>query len=209
MFDDVVKQLNLGGFVAGVRQVDEQKVLEAVLDVFWSRGWQATSMADLAEAADVQRGSLYHAYGGKEALFLLAFELYAGRFLSEAKAALSAATAEQALRGFFKVAVANMTKGQPARGCLTTKTAAEVGAAGPRIQQRLRHLLDDLRDVFVTALAQPYIAKDLALPPEDAADILITFTRGLAVLERVYENAALLRRNADSLVRALVLTARP
>ncbi|UQS88546.1 TetR/AcrR family transcriptional regulator [Pseudomonas chlororaphis subsp. piscium] len=54
--------------------------MSAVLDVFWRKGWQSTSMADLAEAAEVQRGSLYHAYGGKEALFLLAFEAYATRF---------------------------------------------------------------------------------------------------------------------------------
>ncbi|WP_297356008.1 helix-turn-helix domain-containing protein [Paraburkholderia sp.] len=48
--------------MAMVRQFDEETVLDKVLDVFWQKGWQATSMADLADAANVQRGSLYHAF---------------------------------------------------------------------------------------------------------------------------------------------------
>ena len=85
-----------------VRQFDEDAVLEKVLEVFWARGWQATSMAQLAVAAEVQRGSLYHAYGGKEQLFQMAFERYSTRVLGESRTALSGLSVRFALQNFLK-----------------------------------------------------------------------------------------------------------
>ena len=193
--------------MAGVKQFDEEEALGGVLDVFWRRGWERTSMADLAQATGVQRGSLYHAYGGKEELFLLAFENYADEFLAQARKALQADTAEQALQRFLDVAVSNMARGRPARGCLTTKTAAESEGVGPRIMARVRRLVDDLRAAITEALSQPHLRTGLVLEPAEAAEMLVTFTRGLAVMERIYKDAAGLRRTAGTLVR--LMAARP
>jgi TetR/AcrR family transcriptional regulator, transcriptional repressor for nem operon len=190
--------------MAMVRQFDEETVLDKVLETFWQKGWQATSMADLAEAADVQRGSLYHAYGGKEQLFLLAFDRYATRFLTEAQTALVAPSADLALRRFFDVAIANMTAGSPARGCLTTKTAAEVDAVGEQVQERLQVLLDDLEAVITKALSGKAIRTRLSTSPAEAARVIVTFTRGLAVIERVYRERDRLQALADSFVALLL-----
>ena len=53
--------------MAGVRQFDEQEVIAVALDVFWRKGLHDATMQDLAAATGVQRGSLYNAYGDKEA----------------------------------------------------------------------------------------------------------------------------------------------
>lgn len=190
--------------MAGVRQFDEKKVLAAVLEVFWRKGWQSTSMSDLAEATGVQRGSLYNAYRGKEELFLLVYEQYASRFLGEVERVFEAPDAELALRRFFDLLISNMTSGSPSQGCLTTKTATEADLAGPRIQQRLRRLLEDLNAVVRTALSRDTMRSSLVLPPDEASQVVVTFTRGLAVMECVYHEPSSLRRTADSLVRALV-----
>lgn len=97
-----------------------------------------------------------------------------------------------------------MTSGTPAKGCLTTKTAAEADAIGPRIQQRLRELLDALQLTISSALSAERIRGDLALAPAEAAQVMVTFTRGLAVMERIYQEPQRLRSTADSLVRMLV-----
>ncbi|RRD57402.1 TetR/AcrR family transcriptional regulator [Comamonadaceae bacterium OH2545_COT-014] len=190
--------------MSGARQFDEDALLDAVLAVFWRQGWQATTMADLAAAAGVQRGSLYHAYGGKEALFLLAFDRYAERFIAEARRALDAADAGQALQRFFQAAIRHMRAGEPARGCLTTKTAAELDAAGPAIQARLAALLETLRATLTQALAAPHLAAGLALPPGPAAELLVTFTRGLAVMERIEAKPARLRASARAMTWLLL-----
>ena len=190
--------------MAGVRQFDEDKLIAGALDVFWEKGLPGTSMIDLAEATGVQRGSLYNAYGDKEALFLLAFDRYAYRFLEAARMALDDPDPRRALRCFFKVAIANMTSGSPSRGCLTTKTAIEAVRASPRVQKRLRLLLNELEASVAGALSHAPARQSLALAPRRAARIVVTFSRGLAVMERVYHQPAELTDAAEALVDALV-----
>src|ERR1700733_7569862 len=102
--------------MVGTRQFDEDALLEVALKTFWQNGFSATAMIDLAEATGVQRGSLYHAYGDKERLFLLAFERYSSRFLGSVRKALSNPDPAVALTTFFKGIIVNMTKGVPPRG---------------------------------------------------------------------------------------------
>ena len=75
--------------MVGARQFDEQEVIAIAIDVFWRKGLHDATMQDLATATGVQRGSLYNAYGDKEAIFLLAFDQYAGQFLETAGKALA------------------------------------------------------------------------------------------------------------------------
>lgn len=190
--------------MAMVRQFDEEAVLTAVLDVFWARGWQGTSMADLAEATRVQRGSLYHAYGGKGQLFLLAFERYAARVMEEAQEALSAPSARLALQRFFDVLIASMTADTPSRGCFTTRTAVESDVIGPQVQARVRALLDRLEAIISKAMSRDELRAALVVPPDQAAKTLIVFTRGLAVMERLHHEPERLREMAAQMIELLV-----
>jgi AcrR family transcriptional regulator len=190
--------------VVGVRQFDEAAVLEEALALFWQQGVAATSMLDLAQATGVQRGSLYNAYGDKEAIFLRAFDLYAERFLGGAEANLAGDDAARLLRRFFESVVTNMTAGAPAQGCLTTKTAGDGSLASDAVRQKLRALLTRLTAIVEAALSRPAVRAQLTLEPAQAALMVVTFTRGLAVMERIYGDRAALTRAADGLVRALV-----
>lgn len=190
--------------VVGVRQFDEDKAMADALEVFWRQGAASTSMLDLAKATGIQRGSLYNAYGDKEEIFLRAFDLYAERFLNSARVSLDTDDPEAALTGFFAAAIANMTSGVPSRGCLTTKTAGDGTVASPPVRDRLRNLLDTLHALVVQALDRAPIRNRLVLGPEETAEIMVTFTRGLAVMERIYGDDARLSDRAAALVRALV-----
>jgi TetR/AcrR family transcriptional regulator, transcriptional repressor for nem operon len=189
--------------LVGVRQFDDDAVLNKALDLFWRRGIVATSMVDLATATGVQRGSLYNAYGDKQAMFLLAFERYAGHFLDAARTALAHPDPRAALAGFLDVAIANMTKGSPARGCLTTRTAIEADDLGLDVTARLRRLLDELAALIADALGASAPRRALAIDPKAAANVIVTFTRGLAVMERVYRDRRRLKDAAASLVDLL------
>lgn len=190
--------------MVGVRQFDENAALAAALETFWTQGLAATTMPDLARATGVQRGSLYNAYGDKETIFLRAFDLYEDRFLKAVEASLAEEDAGKLLSGFFGTAIANMTAGSPPRGCLTTKTAADGSTASALVHQRLRMLLDRLSTMLEAAFARPGVASQLALSPSEAAAVVVTFTRGLAVMERIVGNRDFLSRTASSLTRALV-----
>src|SRR5262245_37315568 len=139
--------------MVGQRQFDERRALESARDVFWNKGYGATSMQDLATASGVLRGSLYNAYGDKEALFLRVYADYADLFLAETAAALAHPRVDQALRDFFDFTITSMTTGVPTRGCLTTKTAIDTKADGERIRAAIRGLLDDMERLLEQRLS--------------------------------------------------------
>ncbi|KDN18685.1 LmrA/YxaF family transcription factor [Amycolatopsis rifamycinica] len=119
------------------------------------------------------------------------FEDYARDFLADPDL-------DRALRAFFDFTITSMTTGEPARGCLTTKTAIDSKADGERINAALRRLLDGLEDLVRDRLS----AEDtrLALPAADAARVLVTMTRGIVVMERVHQDPDRLRATARSLI---------
>jgi AcrR family transcriptional regulator len=190
--------------MVGTRQFDEEAVLEVALKTFWQNGFAATSMIDVAEATGVQRGSLYNAYGDKEQLFLLTYDRYASRFLDSVRQALSNPDPAIALTVLLKGVVASLIVGAPSRGCLTTKMAIELPLAGKVIEARVRQLLEELTALIRDALSTPAARRKLSCDPDIAADLVVTFTRGLAVMERAYRNPQHLEKMSQQFVRILV-----
>src|ERR1700684_1120320 len=58
------------------RKFDEATALDAAIECFWRRGYEATSLRDLTAAMGLSAPSLYNAFGDKEELFALALERY-------------------------------------------------------------------------------------------------------------------------------------
>ncbi|MGF6757713.1 TetR/AcrR family transcriptional regulator [Paraburkholderia sp. GAS42] len=190
--------------MAGVRQFDEDSAFAQALEVFWRKGFRATSMLDLAEATGVQRGSLYNAYGDKEEIFVRVFERYAERFIASARQALKKPDVRDALTAFFTFAIGSIMQGTPARGCLSTKTASEIDPDSPRLREALQNMLDELEAALLSVLDTPEARTRLAIPAAQAAKLVVTMTRGIAVMERVYGDTKALKQTASALVDALV-----
>ena len=189
--------------MAGVRQFDEREVIATALDVFWGKGLHDATMQDLAAATGVQRGSLYNAYGDKEAIFLRAFDRYAAQFLQTAGNALAQGDAAARLQNFFDLIIVNMTSGSPPRGCLTTRTAIDAAISSTAVQKRVQGLLGRLEQLIGKALS----SGPNHLPAIDAnrlARVVVTFTRGLAVMERAGYGRRQLKEAAGTFVDVLV-----
>ncbi|MFT3801579.1 MAG: TetR/AcrR family transcriptional regulator [Burkholderiaceae bacterium] len=189
--------------MVGARQFDEREVMAIALEVFWRKGLHDTSMQDLATATGVQRGSLYNAYGDKEAIFLSAFDDYAARFLETVGRALARGDVPTRLRRFFDVIIVNMTSGSPPRGCLTTRTALDAGMASDAVRRRVQALLAQLERVVGDAIrAVPQGAPPMG--PDRLARLVVTFTRGLAVMERAGYDRRQLKDIATTFVDGLM-----
>lgn len=188
--------------MAGIRQFNEEQALERALEVFWRKGYGATSMPELAEATGVQRGSLYNAYGDKQGLFLAVFARYQQGFLAAACETLRPDDTRTALKAFFTFAIASMKSGEAARGCLSTKTAVDENAGAEPIREVLRGMIDGLESLLAVRLSQA--PESLALPIPEAARLLVTLTRGIVVIERLYPESERLQATADALVDLIV-----
>jgi AcrR family transcriptional regulator len=148
----------------------------------------------------VQRGSLYNAYGDKETLFLRVFDLYRQRYVEQMRQALDKADLRAALRGFFTFAIKSMTTGMPTRGCLSTKTAVGTEALEEPVRSAIRDLLDEIEAALYARLSRDDAKERLVLDPRQAARMMVAMTRGLVVIERVYQDEKRMRALADQLI---------
>ena len=74
------------------RTFNVEQALDAALSVFWRKGYEGTSYADLVAATGLERPSLYSAFGNKEALFLRALTRYTEHYADYVSKALELAT---------------------------------------------------------------------------------------------------------------------
>ncbi|ANN77499.1 TetR/AcrR family transcriptional regulator [Bordetella flabilis] len=190
--------------MAGVRQFDEGQALDKALTLFWQQGYAKTTMQELAAVTGVQRGSLYNAYGDKETLFLRVFDIYRQRYVEQMRQALDKPDLRTALRGFFTFAIKSMTTGMPTRGCLSTKTAVGTEALEEPVRSAIRELLDEIEAALYARLSRDDAKERLALDARQAARIMVAMTRGLVVVERVYQDEKRMRAMAEHLIDLVV-----
>jgi AcrR family transcriptional regulator len=101
------------------RGFDRDEALESAMRLFWSRGYEATSISDLTHAMRITSPSLYSAFGDKKRLFLEAVQRYeqaAGCFAR--KALTEEPTAELAIRRLLLDALKSFTDPKNPKGCL-------------------------------------------------------------------------------------------
>jgi AcrR family transcriptional regulator len=100
------------------REFDPEEALSAALQVFWTRGYEGASLAELTDAMGITKPSLYACFGNKEALFHKALDLYERDKLCYMRSALEEPTArgvaERLLRGTLDI----QTGGNDPRACL-------------------------------------------------------------------------------------------
>jgi TetR/AcrR family transcriptional regulator, transcriptional repressor for nem operon len=191
------------------REFDHDDVLRIAFDQFWRKGVRGTSLSDIARDAGVQRGSLYNAFGSKEALFLCAYERHASEYLSSVQKALSSGTLRERLTAFFDLTIKNFRAGSPPRGCPTTRGLMELASVeGEGLDENARRAFADLV-ARITGLVQEALSEgvergEFKQDPEIAALHIATVTRGLAVLERAFGDEAELRRIAAHTVNLVL-----
>jgi AcrR family transcriptional regulator len=191
------------------REFDHDEVLRIAFDQFWRKGIRGTSLSDIARDAGVQRGSLYNAFGSKEALFLCAYERYAGEYLSSVRKVLSSGTLRQRLRAFFDLTIKNFRSGSPPRGCPTTRGLMELASVegeGPdeNARQAFADLVARITSLVQDALSEGARRGEFSGDPGIAALHIVTVTRGLAVLERAFGDEAQLRKIATHTVNLVL-----
>jgi AcrR family transcriptional regulator len=186
------------------RGFDRDEALESAMRLFWTRGYEATSISDLTEAMRITPPSLYGAFGDKKGLFLEAvgrYEQGAGCF---AQAALTQEpTAERAIRRLLLDAAIFFTNPKNPKGCLMVLGATNCTAESTDIYEALA----ERRRVAESAVRARIAAGQKAgeLPNEvdvDALTGVVTATLfGLAIKARDGAPRARLRGIVEQMMR--------
>jgi AcrR family transcriptional regulator len=165
------------------REFDLDAALDAAVELFWRQGYEGTSVTDLTAAMDINRPSLYAAFGNKEQLFHKALERYSEKHGAFVREALTAPAPRQAVEEFLRRFVALATDPATPPGCLTVQGAIATGADADQIRAALTATRRSGEAALRARLRQAH--KDGDLPagadPVDLARYLTTITQGIAV----------------------------
>lgn len=177
------------------RAFDADQALARALDVFWRKGYEATSLTDLTEAMDINRPSLYAAFGNKEALFRKAMDLYEREREPVFRAALGEPVARTAMVRFLEATIATHTNPETPPGCLVVQGALPSGVEVEPIAQELVERRARSQAAILQRLERAQAEGDLpaGLVPADLARFIFTLIEGMAAQARDGASAEELR----------------
>ncbi len=185
---------------------DRTEVVQKALNVFWAKGYHATSLKDLEAALDMRPGSIYAAFASKENIFDEALRLYADTAGELLAASLAAAPNRL-------VGLANYVRGMgcadpadtPARACMLMKTVLETPDNDPVLRQSAEKLLRGMEagfaDIFRQAKEDGELAADA--DPERLASWLLMQTFGLGAYAQRSDAAARLMRLTEDIAESV------
>jgi TetR/AcrR family transcriptional repressor of nem operon len=189
--------------MARPREFDPDEALERATQLFWRRGYEATSIQDLVDALGINRASLYGTFGDKPHLFETVLDRYRDQVLAALVRALAPpAAGRAALRAYFSALIEAATQPRSPRGCLLLNTVTGCSTApGPLLDQALAAVRGN-RDRIQAALARdPALAGRSDLPA--LARFFAAQCHGLGVLARVGVRRQELEEAAEVALRVL------
>jgi TetR/AcrR family transcriptional regulator, transcriptional repressor for nem operon len=181
--------------VARPREFDEDAVLNAAMSCFWERGYEATSVRDLAAEMGITGPSLYNAFGDKRSLFRKVLERYAQHSARARIARLeSTLPAKKSVQAFITEIVEHSLDDRDRRGCLIVNSALEIAPHDPEIGVEIANRLDEIEAFFRRAIMAAQT--DGTVPPDrdpkDLARLLLSVMLGIRVLARAKPERKLL-----------------
>ena len=168
------------------KEFDRDAALAKATDCFWSRGYEAASVAQLLEVMGVGRQSAYDTFGDKRQLFQAALEAYADRVAGDLKAVLTEGPSPVGrIRRFLHVLV-ELGEARGGRGCLITNTIVELAPHDPAVRQLVSELLRRLEDALATNVRAAVDKGELRadIEPRAAARLLLAVMQGALVLAK-------------------------
>ncbi|MGW0802290.1 TetR/AcrR family transcriptional regulator [Nonomuraea sp. NPDC002799] len=186
------------------KEFDPDVALRKALELFWERGYEATSMADLVAGLGIARASIYGTFGGKHDLYLKALELYLAD--RDVVGPLSQpGPAVPALRAFLDAYVAECLADESRRGCMVVNTAVEFASRDAAVSRRVAASWAELETAMASALIRARAQGEIPAgkDPHALARFLLVLLQGIRVLGRADPDPRRLRDAVDQAMTAV------
>jgi TetR/AcrR family transcriptional repressor of nem operon len=164
-------------------EFDRPQAVNRALALFWRKGYQATSLADLLAAMDIGRSSFYAAFTDKRSFFIECLDLWAARTQQLMQRGRAQMPPIDALQHFFERSFVGVP-GASAKanwGCMLVNTVLEMAGVDDELAARASRHLSDMQHVFQRCLQEAGADPSRA---EELAAMLMLFNEGIRVSSR-------------------------
>lgn len=185
-------------------EFNEDTVIQKAMEVFWEKGYNATSMRDLTDAMKINSSSLYNTIGDKHELFVRCVKHYTDtRKKDLIKRAESSDSPLAVLTNYINDSVTEVVSGQ--HSCMAVKAAFEVATNDQRVKDILKADGDNCYQ-FISSHIAKAIAKGEISDEEDPhvlADYFIVLWTGWHESFILYKDAVKIKKMAAFFIRQL------
>jgi len=189
------------------RKFDPEVALQKAMLVFWQRGLSATSLDDLSLAMEMNRPSIYNAFGNKEEIYRLVLAQFCGQLdLGIEQILLAESDIRKGLVKFYDQALDVYCGADPALGCLMMCTAPAEALAHPDIRSDLIALITRVDAQLERRIKDAIREGDLSasLNPRLTAKMVQGVLHSLALRARAGESKSSLKKLARYSVECLL-----
>lgn len=186
------------------KRFEPGEALDAATDLFWRKGYAATSLRDLLAGMSINRGSFYDTFGDKHAVFLASLDRFQEMRTSWINEVLENAGLD-GVQEVFRRTVDNLVRFEPRRGCLLANTAVELAPHDAEVAARISRYLRRTEEAFEGALTRAREAGQIPkqADPKVLSRFLVSNLHGLRVLSRAGSDRASLEDAARVALEAL------
>ncbi len=190
--------------MARPRSFDTDKVLDTAMQVFWKKGYTATSLDGITEATGVNKPSLYAAFGDKSSLFQHVLKRYHAMLLAYMKASLAEDPPRDSIRKWF-LSFLPSCAGAAAKGCLSVNTTLEAASVDEEVVKAVEAFDRREESLLEAAIRRGVKFGDFSknIDPKSAALHLMAAQKGFLVLARAHPSPANTRRAMEQALSAL------
>ena len=181
--------------MARPREFDADTALDRAIDVFWTKGYEATSLDDLCEATGLSRSSLYATFGSKRSLLLQTVDRYVEQRIPNIAAVLARPLPiRDAIGALLEQFIDQIVSGPGRRGCFLGNCAAELPrhdrGALARVRQGLARTEATFREALVRATERGELASSTDV--DALARFLTSAFQGLRLMGKANPDRAVL-----------------
>ncbi|SCB43740.1 transcriptional regulator, TetR family [Rhizobium lusitanum] len=172
--------------MARPREFDENKVLQLAVEQFWERGYEATSIRDLAQAMGLTTASIYNAFGDKRAVYRRALDFYVEQSFGDRVGRFEKRLPRDAIQAFFHEIIDRSLSDTKRKGCMLVNSALEVAPHDEEFQRVVSGVLSQVEAFFRRCIeaGQNDGSIDRRQSATDMAGTLLGTLLGIRVLAR-------------------------
>jgi TetR/AcrR family transcriptional repressor of nem operon len=193
--------------MARPREFDLDEILDAAMDTFWHRGYEATSLADLMVATGLKKGSIYKAFKDKHSLFLQAL----GRYLNQAyqfhRTEMSKGSSpRERLRNWLQRTLEVYGDYSDCRGCFGVNSLVELAPHDDEVKKLLQNNNQRLQQLLTQTIAEGQASGEFRQDANaaDLALLLLYILTGMFTSLKASISPEVMKHQADLAITVLL-----
>ncbi len=189
-----------------VKLFDRDDVLNKAKDLFWQKGYHATSMQDIVDTLGISRSSLYDTFGGKKQLFAESLKLYCSSNKPDFEAFLQAQpNAKVGFAALFDMLIEGGLGHNNSKGCLVVNSTIELSSNCYDTQKTITDNRTDFEEIFYKFLLSCQKKGEISADKDihNIASVFYVFLSGLYVIIKIEPDRDKLHKMSRELISIL------